>query len=272
MNRAGLRRAAALAVIAAGVPVCAAAQMLPGAADRTGAGFLTRAAYGVSFARMESGDPRFSWDSRVDADVDVASFPRGRLNFSGQYEGVLGSERREFDLDHENFTLEMSAIYDARLVELAVVLHHVSRHLTDRENGRVVAWNTMGVRAMRSLAAGGMAWRGGLELSRVLQHTYVDYAWNSRIVVEGRRPLGGRTQLVVGASGELMGIDPSRSDRDRQCGARFRAGVLVDGTRGAFELYAAYERRIDGYPLARTRSRWFELGFTIHTPAPRSRT
>ena len=47
---------------------------------------------------------------------------------------------------------------------------------------------------------------------------------------------------------------------------------LVDGTRGAFELYAAYERRIDGYPLARTRSRWFELGFTIHTPAPRSRT
>jgi len=258
------RRVLWLAIGVLAAATAAAAQSLPGPAAGTGPGLFTRSAFTVSFARMVSGDPRFSWSARVGADADLATYRTGRVNFWGEYEGVLGSERRQLDLNHENFNLEMSSSYVVHGTELAAVLHHVSRHLTDRFNDRVVAWNTYGVRAVRSLHTGGMSWRGGLELSRVLQHTYVDYAWNSRLVAEGRRPLSTRVTALVAASGELMGIDAARSDRPRECGARVKAGVLVDGQRGAVELYAAYERRIDGYPLARTRSRWFEFGFTLH--------
>jgi hypothetical protein len=242
----------------------AAAQSLPGPAAQTGPSFLSRSAFAVAFAPLVSDDPRFTWSARVGVDADIAAYRHGRLNFWGEYEGILGSERRLLDLNHENFHLEMSSSYVLRGTEVAPVFDHVSRHLTDRANDQTVAWNTFGLRAIRALDTGAMAWRGGLELTRVLQHTYVDYAWNSRLVVEGQRPLSPRLRALVAASGELMGIDETRSDRDRQCGARVKAGVLVDGERGAVELYAAYERRIDGYPLARTRTRFFEFGFILH--------
>lgn len=245
------------------VPV-ATAQSLPAAPDRLAPSLLPRAAFTVGFARMESGDPRFTWSARVGVDADVAAYRRGRVNFSGEYEGVLGSERRQLDLNHENFHVEASSSYVVRGTEFAAVLDHVSRHLTDRANDRVVAWNAVKLRAMRSLQAAGLRWRGGLEVGRILQHTFVDYAWNSRLVATGERRLSPRLTWLAAASGELVGIDPARSDRDRQCGARVKTGVLIDGQRGAVELYAAYERRIDGYPLARTRTRFFEFGFVLH--------
>jgi hypothetical protein len=239
------------------------AQDLPGRATDSSTGFITRSALAVSFAGLVSGDPRFTWSARIAGDVDIVSYPRGRLNFWGEYEGVLGSERRELDLNHENYQVEMSTSRFVGEIELALFLHHQSRHVVDRESDRVVAWNDAGIRAMTTLEGAGASWRTGLEFSPMLQHTFVDYAWHSRLVVEVDRPLAARTRLVGGATLQLMGIDDGRSSRDRQCGARFRAGILIEGRRGDVELYAAYERRIDGFPLERTRKRFFEFGFTL---------
>jgi hypothetical protein len=245
------------------LPAGALAQDLPGRATDAATGFLTRSALAVSFGGLASGDPRFSWSARISGDIDLVTYPRGRLNFLGEYEGVLGSERRELDLNHENYQAEMSASRFVGPIEIALFLHHESRHLVDRESDRVVAWNDAGVRATRALERAGASWRAGFEISPMLQHTFVDYAWQSRLVVEADRRLATRTRLVGGVTTRLVGIDDGRSSRDRQCGARFRAGILVEGRRGDVELYAAYERRIDGYPLDRTRKRFVEFGFTL---------
>lgn len=244
-------------------PLIATAQSLPGVATDHTPGLITRSAVAVSFAGIQSDDPRFTWSARFSTDFDVVTYRGGRVNFLGEYEGVLGSERRELDLNHENYQVEMSASRLIGNVEVAVLLHHVSRHLTDRASDRVVAWNNAGVRVLHSRRTGQTTWRNGFELTRMLQHTFVDYAWQSRLVVRAERPIARRVSLVASGAAELVGIDARRSDRDRQCGARFRAGIVIDGRRGDIELYAAYERRIDGYPLARTRSRWLEFGFTL---------
>ena len=225
--------------------------------------FLARSAFSVGFSRLDSGDPRLSWIARVNADADIVDYRRGRINFWGQYEGVLGSERRLLDLNHENYIVEASGTYRLHAAELTGVFHHESRHLSDRESDNVVAWNTITLRALHDMTARGTHYAGRLEFGRVLQHTYVDYAWTSEIQVDIDRRVHPRTSLVGSLKGELVGIDPSRSHRDRQCGARVEGGVQIDGHAGSVEFYAAYERRIDGYPLARQRARWFEVGFKL---------
>ncbi len=226
--------------------------------------FLSRSAFGITFAKLVSDDPRFVWAARVDADVDIVDSTRARINFWGEYEGILGSERRLLDLNHENFVVEGAAMSRVGTAsEIGLAFHHVSRHLSDRANPNVVAWNTVAFRAAHSLNARGTRYHGYLDLGRVLQHTYVDYAWTSVLSVDAERPVGARTSFVARGTGMLVGIDHERSDRDRQCGARIEAGIVVGGHSGGAEFYVAYERRIDGYPLARQRARWFEVGFKL---------
>lgn len=259
------RRAIALVVLALGLPGRAQAQSAsasivdPPAAPT----FVSRSAFDVSFAHLTSDDPRFVWAARVTADVDVVDYVRGRVRFWGEYEGVLGSERRLLDLNHENFIVEGSSSWRVRSSELSAVFHHVSRHLSDRPNENVVAWNTLGIRATHALTARGTRYQGYLEATNVLQHTYVDYAWTSTLRVDVDRPLSSRTSFVAMGTGSLVGIDSSRSTRDRQCGARFESGILLKGHAGGAEFYAAYERRIDAYPLARQRARFWEVGFKL---------
>ena len=52
-----------------------------------------------------------------------------------------------------------------------------------------------------------------------------------------------------------------------QTGARFEGGVHVPTPHAAADLYAAYERRVDGYPTSRQPSSWFEIGFRLGTPS-----
>jgi hypothetical protein len=222
---------------------------------------FTRSDFSFSWAALANGDPRFSWDARIGLDIDLVDYRTGRLNFAAGYEAILGSERRAFDLNHGNYTLEASSSYRVRAIELAAVFHHVSRHLNDRDNPATIAWNVAEVRASRRVAVGKTTIEGQLEAGRVLQHTYVDYVWTSDLRLVLRRPLTDRTALFAGASGGLIGVDRARLDRDRQCGARLETGVHISGKVAALELFAGYERRIDAYPLDRHRTRWFAAGF-----------
>src|SRR2546425_5113124 len=158
-----------------GFPLRAAGQTatLPGVPDES-TGFLTRAAWAFSFAGAKSDDPRFSEIARSRADVDVAAYRKGRVNFLFDAEFVMGSERRAFDLNHQAIVFETSASYRVASIELTAVGHHVSRHLVDREFERsVVAWHTLGARAERVFAGPRSTVAIAVEYGDVVQHTYV---------------------------------------------------------------------------------------------------
>src|SRR5438874_173983 len=110
---------------------------LPAVVGGDQSGVLTRGAFFISLAGLQTDDPRFSLAQRSRADVDLVGYGHGRVNFLMDAELVMGSERRSFDLNQANVIFEASASYLVGPVEVAAVAHHVSRHVADRGFARV---------------------------------------------------------------------------------------------------------------------------------------
>ena len=238
---------------------------LPAVSRADTTGFLTRSAWFLSFARINSGDPRFSWVGGGRVDIDLFGYPKGRVNLLVDEELVLGSERREFDLNHQNIILETSSSYRVGAIDVAAVFHHTSRHLVDRAADRVVAWHTVGARTVRVFPARDSVIAVSLEFDKVVQRTYVDYMWTSQFTVWFERPLRTRAHVFASGASGLVGVDRAVLNRDRQYGARVEGGVHLLAQRAGVDLFAAFERRIDGFPTSREPTSLSEIGFRLGT-------
>lgn len=235
----------------------------PGTPSSPVPGFVTRTGVSISLVDLHSHDPRFDWAARFHGDVDVVDYKIGRLNLFGEYDAVFGRERRVFDLNHENYTIDVSATLRRGRSEFFGVIHHVSRHLTDRQNDRAVAWNAAGAAAQRMFGSETAGGRVRLDLAQVFQHTYNDYTWTAWLTAEVHRAIGGNRLLYGKTHGGFQGVDQKVAGRDRLCGARFEGGLHLNGKAGGADLYIAYERRIDAWPLSYQRGRLIEIGAKI---------
>jgi hypothetical protein len=237
-------------------------------------GFLTRGDWLLSVAPMSSGDPRFSWSVRQRFDVDVAHYPRGRVNLFFDNEIVMGSERRSFDFNHGNTMFETSAsgVLPGG-VEASLVFHHVSRHLIDRPADRVVAWHTVAGRVEKPLAIGRSTVTATAEFHRVVQHTYVDYQWLSQFTGRFEQPFANHVRVVRGRQ--------RRHGRRRSVGARRlrqaaqpRPAVWGAGRgRCASAVRQSGARSVSGLRTPRRRLpagarplSWVEAGFRLSSP------
>ncbi len=238
---------------------------VPGISTGEPSGFLPRSAFFVSLAGIQTDDPRFSLVQRNRADLDLFGYHKGRVNLLIDTELVMGSERRAFDLNHANVIFETSGSYRVGQIEVAALVHHDSRHVVDREFDRVPAWYTVGARVERLFLARQSTIDVNLEYGRVVQRTFVDYTWTSQLTVRFDRTLRPGAHIFARGSGGLVGVDRAVLNRDRQTGARAEAGVHLVAERAAVDLFAAYERRVDGYPISREPCSWFEFGFTLGT-------
>jgi len=243
----------------------ASAQTSPIPEPSTGepSGFLARSAFLLSIARMQTDDPRFSLVQRSRADLDLFNYRKGRINVLVDTELVMGSERRAFDLNHANVIFEASSSYSVGPIEVAAVAHHVSRHVVDREFDRVPAWHTIGARAGHVFQPRQSSIDITLEYGRIVQHTFVDYAWTSQLTIRLDRTIRSSTHLFASGSGGFVGVDDAVLNRRRQTGARGEGGVHVVAQRATVDVFAAYERRVDGYPTSREPSSWVEVGFRL---------
>jgi hypothetical protein len=238
---------------------------LPAVAAEDRSGVLTRGAFFVALAGMQTDDPRFSLVQRSRADIDLVGYRSGRINFLMDAELVMGSERRSFDLNQANVIFEASSSFRMGGLELAGVAHHVSRHVVDRAFDRVPAWHTIGARATQVFRVRESTLAITVDYGRVVQHTFVDYTWTSQLTgrVDGR--LAAAVRLFATGSAGLVGVDEAIAHRGRQVGGRVEGGVHFAARAGA-DLFGAYERRVDGYPTSREPSSWFEVGFRLGTP------
>ena len=228
-------------------------------------GLMTRAAFWVTVARMETEDPRFSLVERSRADLDLAAYRRGRINFFIDTELVMGSERRAFDLNQANIIFETSASYQVGRFDIAGVVHHVSRHVVDREFDRVPAWHTIGPRIERTIVTPNSTIDFIADYGYVVQHTFVDYSWTSQLTLRVDRAVWHGAHIFASGRTGWVGVDRPVLGRDPQNGSRIEGGVHLPGQRALFDLYAAHERRVDGYPTSREPSSWLEFGFRLVT-------
>jgi hypothetical protein len=228
-------------------------------------GLMTRAAFWVTVARMETEDLRFSLVERSRADLDLAAYRRGRINFFIDTELVMGSERRAFDLNQANIIFETSASYRVGRFDIAGVVHHVSRHVVDREFDRVPAWHTIGPRIERTIVTPNSTIDFIADFGYVVQHTFVDYSWTSQLTLRVDRAVWHDAHIFASGRTGWVGVDRPVLGRAPQNGSRIEGGVHLPGQQALFDLYAAHERRIDGYPTSREPSSWLEFGFRLVT-------
>lgn len=210
-------------------------------------------------------DRRFMWDTFWGGSVDIFDYVGGRVGVIIDYEAVLGGEFQPFDPNQGNYTLEASA--SARLgaqTEVVGLLHHVSRHLSDRPKVRnPVAFNELGVRVLRHDDFGGVTLDVAAEGGRTIEHAYVDYTWLGDLNVLARMPLTNRVGLFAHGAGHLAGVDGTVPDRTRQSGGLVEVGVRIKGSGGAMELFAGLEKRFDADPLDRQPQHWVLAGFRL---------
>jgi hypothetical protein len=228
--------------------------------------FLAHYGFQVSLAAPSTEDQRFSWDTHVGGDLDVVDYVRGRVNVLADYEAVLGSQFRAFDPNQGDYTLEASASTRAGGNELAGLFHHVSRHLSDRPKRFSIDWNVVGARVLRRFSVGPWMIAGHASAGRVIARHYVDYGWTADADVRVSRAINHTAGVFAAGTGEIFGVDRSIADRGRQGGGRIEAGVRVNGTAGAIELFAGVEQRVDAYPLDRVPQHWFLAGFRLVSP------
>jgi hypothetical protein len=257
----GLLFAPASAVSAQTAPV-------PGPATGDPHGFLTRSAFFVSVAGLATDDPRFSLSQRSGADLDLFSYGKGRVNFLVGTELVMGTERRAFDLNQVDVIFETSLSYRLGPIDVAGVAHHDSRHVVDREFDRVTAWHTVGARAGHLFLVRQSTIDVSLDYGRVVQHTFVDYAWTSQLTIRLDQTLRPGAHVFASGSGGIVGVERGVLNRGRQTGGRVEGGVQFVAQRGIVDLFSAYERRVDAYPTSREPSSWFEFGFRLGTQSP----
>src|SRR6266446_1638985 len=156
-----------LAALAAAFASPVAAQEPPPAV-----GFLTRYDFHLSAAALSNDDKRFSWDTHFGGELDAVDYIIGRTSFRLDYEAVLGNELRAFDPNQGNYLLEASTSVRSKVAEVALVFHHQSRHLGDRDKVFPVAWNLLGVRVLKTAGLGSNTVAMELNLGRAVQHSF----------------------------------------------------------------------------------------------------
>jgi hypothetical protein len=224
---------------------------------------FTRAALSFDWARLAADDPRFTWNSRLRADIDLLDTRTWRVAFAADYEAFIGHERRLFDLNQGNYEFDFTASRRFAALELGVLARHVSRHLVDRENPPSISWNLAGAKAWHERRIGRSIASGSLEFGWAMQQGYVDYQWMTDADLMWRYLHSDRLEWVGRAEGRVIGIMDSPDARARVCGGRLEAALRLNGHAAAIEVFLAYERRIDAFPTDRFRVRFTAIGFRL---------
>jgi hypothetical protein len=224
--------------------------------------FLTRYDFHLAANALAVTDPRFSWETHFGGDVDLVDYVKGRASVLVDYQAILGDQLRPFDPNQSYYVLAASSSYRTRWVEFAGVFHHVSRHLSDRDKEFPIAWNIVGVRALSRIDVSGVTIDSVGGAGVVAGHSNVDYAWTADLDLAIRRAITSRVGAFARGHGEIFGVDGTRN-RGTQTGGRVEAGVRFTGRGGALELFAGFERRIDGDPFDFLAQRWGIAGFRL---------
>ncbi len=234
---------------------------------RPASSFLSRADFFLQWSAIAATDERFSWQGKVSFDADLVDYGTGRLTLTADYEAILGSERRAYDLNQGTYRFEMTATRRIRSTEIAGVASHVSRHVVDRDNPPSISWNTAGARVRQRIVFNDRATSidARIDITRAMQQALVDYAWLSDARVSVRHAVrpNRRVELLADASGGVIGMQRARYGRPRVCGGRVEGGIRVNGAAAALEVFVGYERRMDAFPTDRFRVRMWTVGFRL---------
>jgi hypothetical protein len=238
----------------------------PSTTDQKAIDFLTAYRFRMGASRLAADDQEFIWDGRLSGDVDLLRAARTYLNFFAEYGVILGNERRHFDPNQSLYTLDLRITQRFGPNDVTGVLHHVSRHLSDRAKAQAVDWNAVGAEVARTESFGGVRIESLVRASRVIKRSYADYTWQFGGRTRIQRPLRARTTLIGEGTVDFFGTDPTIAGRDAQVGAYLEGGTRFTGRGGSVDVFVAFQRWVDADPLVRGPRSWMLVGFRLLGP------
>lgn len=236
----------------------------PVAAQQGGVEFMPRTKFFMDASHLSSDEQRFRWSANLSGEIDLLGWNhRGRATFFANYEVVLGDQLRRFDPNQGNYTLDGMVMQGLGPVDVGVVLHHISRHLSDRVKVPAIDWNQIAFRLQSDVELGrvGLAVRG--EYRHTMTKSLVDYAREVEGAVNLLYAVTPRVGFTSRGLLRVVGVDGTLA-RGTQTAARAEGGVRLGGsTASALELFLAAERRLDPYPLEYGVGTWVTAGFRL---------
>lgn len=229
-------------------------------------GPLSRYQFHLNAVRLSVDEPQFNWDADFGGDLDLFDYGAGRVTLLSNYEVILGDERREFDPVQGNYTLDLSASRRVGPGELFGVVHHVSRHLSDRPRLEPVDWNAVGVRYLRTLTRGRLSGTGAAHALWTVDRSSVDYEAEYGAEARVRYVFSVRRAVFAAATLHTFTTDSVVLARGWQTGGRLEGGVRLSGGAASVELLAAVERRVDSDPMRPGGRTWGYFGFRLLHP------
>lgn len=231
-------------------------------AARPAVEIFSRSLFHMAAERIANADPRLDWEANFGGELDVVDYGVGRFAFEANYQVLMGKELRAFDPNQGNYVL--AGLLSARLgpTEVAAVLYHQSRHLSDRPKDAPVAWNAFGARVRRRFPYRAATLDARADLRTVTQKSTVDYSWELDVRVRADAPVRAGVGVLAAAGVRHYGVDGT-VDRSGQTGYRVEAGIRLEGRAGAVELFVGAERRVDPHPLEFGTADWVTAGFRL---------
>ena len=231
-------------------------------------GFLTSYRFHLNALRLLSTDDTFVWDSDFGGEMDVFDFHYFRGNVLVNFESMVGEQIRAIDPNQGNYTFDLSVWWRTFVSdsELGVTLHHVSRHLFDRDKEFAIAWNMLGLQYTFPLRLRSWDLDIGSRALKTLQRSFVDYTAEVGGSVQALRPVHPRVSLLLSGELTFVSVDKSRREREHQFGGRFEIGARFPGGAGVGEVFIARERRIDADAFDLEPTTFTMLGFRFLSP------
>jgi hypothetical protein len=224
--------------------------------------FLSDARFALGAAAIGSSDPQFEWVVDFSGEVDLIDYAIGQVTVLAEYEAILGSEFRSFDINQNNYTLDVRVSAGRGDHGVAVEFHHVSRHLSDRAKRFSIDWNMLGAEykfttARRRTAVGLQGFLGA-----VVRKSYVDYRTQLGADGQFRAVIAERVAFIASGDITRFWVDQARFGRSGPWRGGAEAGVRIDGVgAAALELFVRAERRVDPDPLIPGTASWVLGGF-----------
>ena len=226
-------------------------------------GFLTNYHFHLNALRLVSNDHNFVWDTDFGGDMDVFDLQYFRGNVLVNFESILGKQKRAIDPNQGNYTIDLSVWWRTVVpdAELGLTLHHVSRHLSDRDKEFAIAWNMLGFQYTSALQIRSWDVDIGYRVLKTIVRSFADYTAETGGSIQALRAVHPRVSLILGGELTLVSVDKSERGRDHQLGSRFEIGARFPGGDGFGEVFIARERRIDADPFDLEPTTFTMLGF-----------
>jgi hypothetical protein len=244
------------------VLLCLAA--VPGGATADDSAVLPDVSVYLKAARYVPAEEDLHWQGSIGAGAGLLRVAKATVYFTADVETIIGNSLRAFEANQANYHLEAGLRLPAGRHEVALNIHHVSRHYVDRPKIDAVDWNVLAVRVSGRFGDEARPLRYSASVGHTTLASLVGYRFE--LMGHADRDVAGSADRALYVSADARFVTAKESIQLPRGGfldLAAEAGVRFIRDARELDLFAAVERRNDVFLEAPGRRDRALLGFRV---------